>query len=72
MANNAPKMKKLIERALEGIERESIGEQIELQEAAAIAISAYDNAAAEISMHAARLLREAEAHQLKFRELLKS
>jgi hypothetical protein len=72
MADHASKMKKLIERALDGIEQESIGEQIELQEAAAIAIAAYDNEAAEISLHAARLLRDGERHQLKFRELLRS
>lgn len=63
---------RLVDHALKGIDSQPIADRIDLHQAAAAVLEPFDNTAAEVQAHVAHLLREAERHQLKFRELLKS
>jgi hypothetical protein len=65
-------MRKLVYRALDGVEQLPASEQIDLHQAAALAFRDLDPKAAEDSAYIAHMQREAERLQLKFRELLRS
>lgn len=65
-------VRKLVARGLAGAEVLPVAEQFDLFQAAAIVLMPVDQKAAGVAAHAATLLRDAERHQLKFRELLKS
>lgn len=65
-------MRKLVDRALDGSEAMPLADQIDLHQAAAVALVELDKEGSETAAFAAHLLREAERHQLKFRELLRS
>lgn len=69
---NSEQMRKLVDRALDGIELLPVSERIDLHQAAAAALdSTEDSEAAEAQAYIARMLSEAERLQLKFRELLR-
>jgi hypothetical protein len=63
---------RLITRALFADEQLPIAQRADLYEGAALALEKFEPTQAAIALHTARLLREAEEHQLKFRELLRS
>ncbi len=69
---DARSVHKLIDRALDGIGDEPIAEQIAINDAAAHILFEIDRPASDMAQHTVDLLREAERHQLKFRELLRS
>jgi hypothetical protein len=65
-------MRKLVDRALDGADSEPLAEQIDLHQAAAVALEPFDKEGSELAAFLAALKRQAESHQLKFRELLRS
>lgn len=65
-------IKRLVARGLEGCDELPAEQRIELHEGAALALSKIDKPMSKAAHHTAFLIREAERHQLKFRELLKS
>jgi hypothetical protein len=63
---------KLVERALNGSESLSLEDRRDLHRAAAMILFPLDQERSAVAAHAATLLSEFEAHQMKFRELLRS
>lgn len=66
-------VRQLVDRAMVGAEQLSLTGAADLHHAASIILGKWPGLsfAAEHAAHTARLYREADSHQLKFRELLK-
>lgn len=75
MIHHTPKtralyIKRLVARSLDGADKLSFAQQVELYEGAGLILHRIDRQMSKTAFHTAALLREADRHQLDFLKLL--